>query len=101
MRLILTIVIIFLLFKAFYKPSSNSNNSKFNYRIALSDPLTGASKYLSKIDGINNTFKYTENEEETLIFKDLQYTKQILASLPANLYPRIEVRKHLFWSQLK
>ena len=97
---IVLIVIIFLLYKAFYRPTkSNGSSNKNNgpYRIVLSDPLTGAKKYLSNVDGIGRKFEYTEIEESALIFKNLQYTRQILLSLPANIQPRIEAKGFIFW----
>lgn len=100
--LIVFIIIVVLLYKAFYKPNkgNSSNNNNGPYRIVLSDPLTGSKKYLANVDGIKRKFNYTENEENALVFKNLQYAKQILLALPTNINPRIESKGFLFWKEV-
>ncbi|MDO1604724.1 hypothetical protein Q2T76_01490 [Lactobacillus sp. YT155] len=94
-ELILAIIIIglgYLGFKKITKPK---------YRIAMTDPITGYVKYLFRIDGINNSFDYTANPDEAMLFLDTVTPARYMKELDKKTSPRIEVKKGFSWKRLE
>lgn len=67
------------------------------YRVALTDPVTGYKKYLSSVDGINNTFQYSASADGSLIFKDVRRAERFASSAPQDANPIIERKNFFFW----
>lgn len=68
--------------------------SKEQYRIILTDPISGEQYILKSINGINHEFQYTTDPTNTLFVNNLDMAKKIASSLPQENQPMIQGRKN-------
>lgn len=70
------------------------------YRVRLTDPVTGYVKYLLSVDGINNSFKYTSSSKSALIFREASRAERFASSLNSEVQPEVQAKKLVGWQSI-
>lgn len=69
------------------------------YRISLIDPVTGYTKYLSSVDGINHSFTYSASPDAAITFKDPKRAEVFASQVDKVNQPTIKKKGFLNWEK--
>ncbi|WP_251548173.1 hypothetical protein [Limosilactobacillus caecicola] len=89
--LIIVIAIIWVFIKYIHKPE---------YRVSMTDPVTGHVKYLMSVDGINNSFNYTSDPNSALRGNDAATLERYMKTLPADVHAKLEMHNFIGWQNM-
>lgn len=89
--LIIVIAIIWVFVKYIHKP---------DYRVSMTDPVTGHVRYLEEIDGISHKFEYTSDPNSALVGQNAPKLEKYMKMLPESVHPKLERHNFIGWKNM-